>query len=357
MIEVKPYRLGVVEGFFGKSWSWEARTQYAQFLSSNGFSTYIYAPKNDQYFRKQWAQACPPAHHDALTRLSSHYTDAGIEFAIGLSPFELYLDFSSEGQQALERKLEEINAINPDTLCILFDDMHGAIDDLADRQLRIMDFVTRISKASHFIFCPTYYSDDPVLGAHFGPMPAHYLEDLGGQLDSRIDIFWTGPKVFSTDFPDDHLLDIGERLHRKPLLWDNYPVNDSQKLAGHLNLKPFENRSSALKSLTKGHMSNPMNQPFLSQIPLYSLSQFHQGSESNRDDMLQEACAVLCSAELGELLQSDIADFQDKGLANFSDKKKAEIVERYTPYQNNPMVIELFDWLKGEYAFDPECLT
>ena len=29
MVAVKPFRLGVVEGFFGKSWSWEARTQYA----------------------------------------------------------------------------------------------------------------------------------------------------------------------------------------------------------------------------------------------------------------------------------------------------------------------------------------
>ncbi|NDC88562.1 MAG: hypothetical protein EB075_07120 [Bacteroidetes bacterium] len=56
MLEVKPFRLGVVEGFFGKSWSWEARRHYAQFLSGNGFTTYLYAPKNDDYFRKHWTQ-------------------------------------------------------------------------------------------------------------------------------------------------------------------------------------------------------------------------------------------------------------------------------------------------------------
>ena len=104
MVEVKPFRLGVVEGFFGKSWSWEARAQYAQFLSGNGFTTYLYAPKNDNYFRKQWMQPCPTEHLVSLISLSSHYKNAGVEFAIGLSPFELYLDISAAGQDALARE-------------------------------------------------------------------------------------------------------------------------------------------------------------------------------------------------------------------------------------------------------------
>ena len=357
MAEVKPFRLGVIEGFFGRSWSWEARTQYAQFLSANGFTTYLYAPKNDQYFRKNWMQACPQAHLDALTRLASHYKEAGVEFGIGLSPFELYLDFSEAGHQALERKLDEINAINPDTLCILFDDMQGAVEGLASQQLRIMDFVTRHSNARHFIFCPTYYSNDPVLTAHFGEMPANYLEDLGSQLDSRLDIFWTGPQVFSADFPEDHLLDVAERLHRKPLLWDNYPVNDSQKLTDYLHLGPFQQRDPELKSLAQGLVSNPMNQARLSQLPLYSLGKIFQSEEVNLDEILYEACTVLCPKQLGEMLFEDSMLFQEKGLAEFSAAEKDALIERYSSYQDHPMVEELVDWLNGEYAFDPDCLT
>jgi len=357
MVKVKPFRLGVVEGFFGKSWSWDARTQYAQFLSGNGFTTYLYAPKNDDYFRKQWKEPCPSSHLDALTRLAAHYKGAGIEFAIGLSPFELYLDFSSAGQDALSRKLEEINAINPDILCILFDDMPGDVGNLADEQLKIMDFVTRHSKARDYIFCPTYYSDDPVLESHFGKRPEKYLEELGGQLDSRINIFWTGPNVFSKEFTEDHLHEITETLSRKPLLWDNYPVNDSKNLVGNLHLAPFMNRSPELKNLTQGHMANPMNQASLSQIALYSLGKLYQEDGINPETILEEAFSALCPPKIGKLLLEDSVQFQDKGLDNFSETEIETLVTRYSPFQEHPMVAELLDWLKGEYAFDPQCLT
>ena len=69
------------------------------------------------------------------------------------------------------------------------------------------------------------------------------------------------------------------------------------------------------------------------------------------------ACSVLWPGQLGEQLVQDSTTFQDKGLEGFSDKEKASLVERYTPYQDHPMVGEIFDWLKGEYEFDPDCLT
>lgn len=347
----------MVEGFFGKSWSWESRTQYAQFLSGNGFTTYLYAPKNDDYFRKLWKEPCPTSHLDALTRLATHYKGAGIEFAIGLSPFELYKDFSSAGQDALSRKLEEINTINPDILCILFDDMPGAVDNLADEQLKIMDFVTRHSKARDYIFCPTYYSNDPLLETHFGKRPEKYLEELGGQLDSRIDIFWTGPNVFTSEFTEDHLHEITGKLSRKPLLWDNYPVNDSKTLAGNLHFAPFMNRSPELKNLTQGHMANPMNQASLSQIALYSLGKLYQEDGFNSETILEEAFNTLCPPKISALLLEDSIHFQNKGLENFSAEDIKMLMTRYSPFQEHPMVSELLDWLNGDYAFDPQCLT
>lgn len=356
MKEVKPFKLGVVEGFFGKTWSWEARRHYARFLSGNGFTTYLYAPKNDDWFRKHWTQACPPAHFDALARLAAHYRESGIEFGIGLSPYELYRKFSNEGKASLERKLDEINAINPDTLCILFDDMPGAMADLATLQLHIMDYVTRYSTARQFMFCPTYYSDDPLLAKYFGAMPPDYLEELGGQLDSRIDVFWTGPKVFSEEFPDDHLLEVADKLRRKPLLWDNYPVNDSKRLCGRLHLRPFTARGAHLKTLARGHMANPMNQPWLSQLPLYSLGRLYQDAGEDPAS-LEEACAVLCPRKLAPLLLEDLALFQDQGLEAMDADRLAALRERYEPFADHPMARELLDWLDGAYAFDPACLT
>ena len=38
------------------------------------------------------------------------------------------------------------------------------------------------------------------------------------------------------------LKDITELMRRPPVLWDNYPVNDSAKMSRHLHLAPFEGR-------------------------------------------------------------------------------------------------------------------
>jgi hypothetical protein len=152
-------------------------------------------------------------------------------------------------------------------------------------------------------------------------------------------------------------MDVADRLHRKPLLWDNYPVNDSKTLCNYLRIGAFENRGPELKNLAQGHMANPMNQAFLSQLPLYSLGRLYQDVDPGAEAMLEEACSVLCPSGLGTLLFEDSRRLQDTGLDNFSDQEKAELVERYTPWQDHPMVLELFDWLQGKYAFDPACLT
>lgn len=53
-------KLGLIEGFFGKGWSWEARARYAQWLPRHGYGFYLYAPKEDGYLRKHWATPGPP---------------------------------------------------------------------------------------------------------------------------------------------------------------------------------------------------------------------------------------------------------------------------------------------------------
>ena len=63
-------QLGVIEGFFGKGWSWEARARYAQWLPRQGYGFYLYAPKEDGYLRKHWAKPWPAAQLEALRQLA-----------------------------------------------------------------------------------------------------------------------------------------------------------------------------------------------------------------------------------------------------------------------------------------------
>lgn len=350
------FRLGVVEGYFGRQWSWQARRDYAPFLATQGCNSYIYAPKNDVWLRKQWHEPFPLSHLNALKDLQGEYRKHKIEFGIGLSPFELYKDFSARNRDLLRRKLDEINAIGPDTLCILFDDMMGDLRDLAHAQLAIMDYVTEHSTAQHFVICPTYYSYDPLLTRHFGAQPEHYLEDLGKGLAATVDFFWTGPKVISNTYPRAHLLEVADKLRRKPLLWDNYPVNDAKRLAPFLHLQPPVRHAAELRELCSGHLANPMNQPYLSQLPLYGLAALYANGTANPEALFAKASAKLCPPALAQALQEDVGLVQNSGLDALDASAKEKLLGKYAAIKH-PMAEEVCGWLRGEYAFDPACLT
>lgn len=351
------WRLGTIEGFFGRSWSWQARSEHVRFLAAHGFNSYVYAPKSDALLRKQWQLLHNDADIARLAELAAECRSLGIDFGIGLSPYELYRNFDSAHERLLVAKLQHLNSIDADTLCILFDDMTGDLAGLAERQVAIMDCVRRHSTAQRFVLCPTYYSSDPLLAKLFGSPPERYLEELGALLSQDIDIFWTGPKVISQDYPRAHLQDIAQKLQRKPLLWDNYPVNDAKRLTSFLHLLPFERNAAELRELCAGHLANPMNQPLLSQLPLHTLASLYDGTQTDKDALLQEACAAVLPRALAMAISEDAQSFQHEGLEVFTPARRQALLQRYEGLLPAAAALEVVDWLQGGYAFDPACLT
>lgn len=361
--------LGIIEGFYGRSWSWGEREAYATFLSQRGYHFYIYAPKSDPYLRKQWQADWHPEPFAALQRLVRTYHRAGLKVGLGLSPFELYRQFNAEARQVLKRKLQRVLQLQPDILCLLFDDMRGDIPELARLQIEICHFVAdclaQQARPLRLIMCPTYYSEDPVLEQVFGAQPAGYLSELGAGLDPAIDCFWTGPKVCSTAYPQAHLQRVAAQLQRKPFLWDNYPVNDGAKISRFLHLRSFEREGAVLREHVSGHAANPMNQPWLSRLPLWSLPLcYAQGAAYEPEAALQQALQELCSPALASALQADLPLLQDQGLDQMATTTKQQLITRYQGFADNPeqpadrlLAQEVADWLLERYAFDPACLT
>lgn len=348
---------GVIEGFYGRSWPWETRGKYANFLKANGFDFYIYAPKDDVYLRKQWREDWPESQMQSLIKLSSVYSDRGVAWGIGLSPFEIYLAFDDAAKEALRQKVKAINRLDPDILCVLLDDMKGDLPRLAERQAEVFQCIVDSSTARRFILCPTYYTTDPILEKIFGPMPEGYLEDLGRMLDPAVDLFWTGPEVCSTIYPESHLEAVTKRLGRKPFIWDNYPVNDSEKRSRRLLLRAYKNRPYQMAEWTAGHAANPMNQAWLSQIPLWTLAKSYSSKEGYEPHAaLVEAAQTLCSPELAETILEDVSVFQDVGLDGMGEDQKRTHVEKYSAFRS-PFAEEIIEWLEGGYTFDPACLT
>ena len=351
------FSYGVIEGFYGRSWDWSIRAAYAAFLKKNGFGFYIYAPKDDAYLRKKWREPWPEEMVQHLEQLADVYAQKRVLWGVGLSPFEIYLNFDDEAKQALKEKVLAINGLKPDIVCVLLDDMKGDVPRLAETQVEVFQFVADLSTASRFVLCPTYYSFDPVLERVFGKMPKGYWDTLGKQLDAEADIFWTGPEVCSSEYPESHLKAVQERLGRKPFIWDNYPVNDSKSKSQILQLRGFENRPYQMGEYTAGHAVNPMKQGWLSQIPLQTLGDVYGLKERyDADVALQNALCDLCGEELGKTLGEDVGLFQDDGLDAIDDAEQQVLIEKYERFDSS-FAEEVVAWLKGHYVFDPACLT
>jgi hypothetical protein len=360
MIEKTQLPLHLLEGFFGRTWSWRTRRDLLPVLRDAGFQSYIYAPKDDAILRRQWHDDWADNVAQQLQNTVRACHDNGMQFGIGLSPFEIYCDFNGPVREKLKQKVHRLNNLQPDILCLLFDDMRGDMPGLAQAQAQIAHFVAEHSKAKRLVMCPTYYSTDPILEQVFGERPATYWEDLGTELDKTIDLFWTGEQVCSTNYSAEHLISVGELLQRKPFLWDNYPVNDGAKTSRFVNLRAFEGRD-AVPEHASGHAINPMNQPWLSQISLHSLAASYQQADYNPRIAFSDACRALCGSAMASALNDDLPTLQDVGLDEMDATTKAHLRKRYAGFLNDaqaaPFATEIVDWIDEQYLFDPACLT
>ncbi len=357
-MEFPKANIGVIEGFFGPSWNWEDRQNYASFLKQNDYQFYIYAPKDDPFLRKKWEERWPVEKAEKVKELADHYHQTGLRFGIGLSPYEIYIDYGPHAKTKLYEKIRELNEVGCDILCVLFDDMRGDVENLAEIQTEIVHVIAEATDAYMLLMCPTYYSYDPVLTKVFGEMPKNYLKDLGRMLSSHVQIFWTGPQVCSHEYTESHLEEVTFMLRRLPFLWDNYPVNDSAKMSKFLHLRAFEHNTTHFWEWTSGHAVNPMNQPWLSQIPLHTLPEsYKKGHQYQPFDAFSNACQTLCGEELARHIMEDIQYFQDQGLEGLKIDTRQELITKYQKYGNSPYAREIVAWLHGEYKFDPACLT
>ena len=346
--------LGIVEGFFGPLWRWNERRALVDTLAPHGYSRYVYAPKGDGWLRRQWAQPLPSDHAHELGQFASHCLRRDVRLGVGLSPFELYRNFDGQARRQLADKLSALNDLGITELAILFDDMQAGSPDLADRQLEIMAWIGAHSGFRHLMFCPSYYSDDPVLDRVFGQRPERYLETLGAGLDPAIEVFWTGEEVCSREFSMGHLHRIGEQLQRPPLLWDNYPVNDGERMSAHLHLRGFTGRSAANEPLLSGHLINPALQPTLTTIPALTLAYAYQrGDGYAYGEAFYDACLELMGQPLADMLQADLLKLQDAGLNRLSEDSKRALAARYSQV-SHPAAREICRWLEGGYAMSSE---
>jgi hypothetical protein len=345
--------LGLIEGFFGRPWSWAERRDAVRSLAPHGYRFYHYAPKADAFLRRRWQDPHPEAELEEIALFSRFCRDHGVRFGIGLTPFELHLAPDSDWRVPLADKLASLDDIGIDDLAILFDDMRGDVPELAERQANIVHFAAERSGAGRLICCPSYYSDDPVLDVAFGQRPPAYLEDLGRLLDPKVEIMWTGEEVCTREFSPGHLARVAEQLGRRPFLWDNYPVNDGSRMSQHLHLRGFTGRPASIAPHIASHGINIASQPVLSRIPSLTLAEsYARGDAYEYGAAFLRAAEAVLGAELALRVQRDLLTLQDRGRDRLGARRDV-LCERYAAF-DHPAAREIVAWLEGHWDVSDE---
>jgi len=336
--------LGIIEGYFGVPWAHAERKDVLGRLGPIGYSFYHYAPKADDFLRRRWRERHPDAALTELADLASHCRSLGMRFGVGLSPYELYRDYSGAAKADFLAKLRALDDIG-------LDDTRGDVSDLAAKEAEIVHAAMAATRATRTVMCPTYYSDDRMLDVIFGERPAGYLEDLGRRLDPRVGVYWTGEEICTREYSPGHLTRVADALRRKPTLWDNYPVNDGPRMSRFLHLRGFTGRSGGIASHIAAHAINPALQPHLTLIPAATLAaSYREGAAYCYMRAFREASRAMAGPELAAMLEEDLLSLQDLGIDHLNADRE-RLRARYRAV-DHPMAAEVLRWLDGGYTVD-----
>ena len=258
---------GIIEGFYGTPWTWQERRSICALLADAGMDTYVYAPKDDPLHRSEWREPYPNEVLDEFEALAGAGTlRVGFSVSPGLS-----MDLEdAEDRRVLLEKLDAVRRAGISLVGLLLDDLDPA-PGLGRRHGELTAWLRdQLDGSVELFMVPLHYT-----GLERPP----YLEELDATVPADVPIGWTGRHVVNASIT---VADAeGWRANmggRRPLLWDNTPVNDAV-MADHLFTGPLRGREPGLVEHLSGYLANPMVQPRISVAPLLSAAAWLRGQD------------------------------------------------------------------------------
>ncbi|WP_243239326.1 protein O-GlcNAcase [Sulfobacillus harzensis] len=284
---------GVIEGFYGHPWTNPERINLFRFMQQENMNTYVYAPKGDPYQRMDWRLPYPPAKLAQMRTLVNDAKRDHIRFVYSISPgmtgtstaaVRKSITYSSPSdRKALEAKINQLRSIGVNTFMLSFDDIQTTLKpadqrvdghDYARAQMQLANEIDADERANDPNFqlwlAPTSY---------YGLTDGPYWQTLRSTLKRTIKVIWTGKWVLNKSINSAQAKAVTKLIGRKPILWDNYPVNDYTYDVGRrpqLMMGPLQGRSGSLQNNIAGYISNPMIQPYASQLALQTIADYLQ---------------------------------------------------------------------------------
>ena len=298
---------GVIEGFYGRPWTWDERIEVARWCAERGMTHYLYAPKDDPKHRSQWREAYDTDELGGFGRLVGSGTlDVGFAVSPGLT-----IDYRDDGdRRTLAAKLTPMLDAGVRWVCLALDDI-PVRDGLGEDQAALTAWLRGwLDGRADLVLVPTEY---------VGTNPSLYLDALAAGVPDDVPIAWTGSMVVNDRITaaeaEARTVACGGR---KPFLWDNYPVNDAI-MGDRLFMGPLRGREPALLDACSGYLANPMVQPRCSKLPLASVAAYLRGDDpdaawaAEADAAGLRVFAEACNGEVPRRLVEDVIGGGDSG--------------------------------------------
>jgi beta-N-acetylglucosaminidase len=259
---------GVIEGFYGPPWTWDARVEVAAWCADRGMTDYVYAPKDDPKHRERWRD---PYDSLELAGFERFAADGRLRLGFAISP-GLSMEYDDAADRAaLASKVDQLVALGAHLVVLALDDIPFGGGPQGEAHARLTTWLREhVDGRADLVLVPTEY-----VGTRSSP----HLDALADGVPADVPIAWTGRAVVNDAIT---IADADERSAslqgRPPLLWDNYPVNDGI-MADRLFLGPLRGREPGLPAACSGYLANPMEQARSSRLPLASVAAFLRGED------------------------------------------------------------------------------
>lgn len=273
---------GVVEGFYGKPWSWDQRKELFSRLKDFKLNSFMYAPKDDTKHRAKWRQLYNENEAAELKSLIHEAKRNGIDFYYSLAPGLDMVYSDREELNRLFQKFDQLVSFGCESFALLFDDIEPSINErdrevfknYASAQVYVTNAIHEHLNEPKFLFCPTEYCESR---ASPNVTNSNYLNTIGLGLNKDIDIMWSGSRVISRFITVESIEILTKTIRRPPVIWENLHANDYDKK--RVFLGPYSGRSTKIISKLRGVLTNPNCEYEANFIPIHTLAQWSRCTE------------------------------------------------------------------------------
>ena len=268
-----PWR-GVVEGYYGAPWSFEARCSIFRFMGRNKMNLYIYAPKDDPYHHgKGCYEAYPATKAAELRDLVKYARQNHVRFVWAIHPANTVKWAENGGKNQLDglcRKLQQMYDLGVRDFGVLVDDSSGEIGK-AERQVQLTNYILENFIRKHpdvnqtLIMCPTGYNRSWT--------NEKFLTTLGNGLEKSIPVMWTGDTVVH-DITLSGQQWVNKHVKRPTFIWWNWPCNDFKRSRLSMGRTYGLDTDPDMKNQMSGFVANPMEHAEASKVGLFGVANY-----------------------------------------------------------------------------------